>query len=117
MDTLILSGDHAVDGRGLPIAVTGIRELVQRAMIRLAVKKGSFAPDPGLGSELFRLGSKSGETRDRVALSYVQEALAPIRELRVESVRCKQPDLQRLIVEVGLAAEAGRYTLEVPLYE
>lgn len=117
MDTLIASGDHAVDGRGLPVAVDGIRELVQRAMIRLAVKKGSFALDPGLGSELYRLGGERRDTRDRVALSYVQEALAPLKELRVEAVRCRQPDSQRLTVEVDLAATGpGHYRLEVPLY-
>jgi hypothetical protein len=115
VDTVIATGTHAVDGRGLPVAVTGVRERLQRALIRLAVPKGRFALDTALGSELHRLAGCPPQNRDRTALAYVQEALAPIRELRVLGASCQMRDEQSLLVQVELADSGGEkiYTLEV----
>jgi hypothetical protein len=115
VDTLIVAGTHAVDGRGLPVVVTGVRERLQRALIRLIVPKGRFALDPSLGSELHRLTACPAQNRDRTALAYVQEALAPIRELRVLGAACQMRDEETLLVRVELADSGGEkiYTLEV----
>ena len=53
MDTAIKDGDFQTNGSGLPVRISGVRELLQRAVFRLTVKKGSFFYDQQLGSRLY----------------------------------------------------------------
>ena len=112
MDTLLKAGTHSVDGRGIPVTLTGHRELLQQAMIRMTIQKGRFALDTELGSELYKLAGCVQSVRDKVAAAYVQEALSPLRTVRVEDVTCRfnAPDV--LMVMVTLAVDAVRYALE-----
>lgn len=113
MDTLLVSGDHYTDARGLPVALEGSRELVQRVLIRLQVRKGSFALDPSLGSELYRLRRSADEQNNRVAMGYVQEALADMPEVSVYGVTCTPTGLDELLVEVELSLSGEEALLEV----
>ena len=75
MDTAICSGDFLLDGRGRPVVISGMQEILQRALIRLTVQKGSFIYDPELGSRLFTLKSTSGDLQKQ-ATNLVREALS-----------------------------------------
>lgn len=55
MDALLIDGGHLCDSLGSPVMVGGERELLQRAAIRLAVRRGSLPHDPAFGSTLHRL--------------------------------------------------------------
>lgn len=115
MDTLLAGGDHHRDSRGLPLAITGEREIIQRALIRLTVRRGSFPQDPALGSELHRLrGAKTG-TLAQLALSYVQDALAPMREVCVTRVGATRTGRDTLRVEAVLTQNGTAYPLEVEI--
>jgi len=113
MDTMLANGDHAVDGRGIPISVTGTREIIQRALIRLGTKKGTFKYDLEFGSELFKLSRYSSGERDRVAMSFVKEALAPVRGFQVEAVSCtlREGDIMEINIDAVINGES--YSLEV----
>lgn len=113
MDTLLVNGDHGLDSRGLPAVVTGDRELIQRALVRLSVRKGSLGGAPTLGSELHRLRGARAEHLDRLALSYVQEALAAMAGVTVESVAVRREDRDEMAVEVAVGIGANHYRLEV----
>ena len=113
MDTLLVQGDHYTDARGLPLAITGEQELIQRALIRLQVKKGSFSLDRSLGSELYKLRHSGSKINNRLAMSYVQEALADMQGVQVRSVSCEPTGLDTLLVTVKLAAAGEDVTLEV----
>lgn len=113
MDTLLSGGDHAIDGRGIPVTVADEHEIIQQSLIRLSVKKGAFGLDPELGSELFKLSRYNGETRNRVALSYVREALAPVSGIRVESVSCEIPEAGVLKLKIDAVIGGKPYLLEV----
>ncbi len=56
-----------------------VRLLLERALLRLRVRRGSFALDPSLGSRLHRLPRAGDARRDALALEYAREALAPRR--------------------------------------
>ena len=56
MDLLLHNGDLLPGADGEPLTVTGLAELRQRVMIRLCSRRSGFAPYPGLGSDLYRLG-------------------------------------------------------------
>ena len=114
MDTLLAFGDHKTDGCGLPVVLTGAQEIIQRALIRLSVKKGSFAPDPALGSELHRLRPGTGQETNRTALSYAQEALAPLgARVLVLAAQCSVPEPEKLLIKLRIAVDNEPYQLEV----
>jgi len=109
MDTLLKNMDHAVDESGHPVTITGTRALIQRLLIRLSVRRGSFAPSPDLGSELYKLpAALGGEERDRLALHYAQEALLPEGAL-VERARCSpvkgRPDSLAIALTIKLCGQ------------
>lgn len=112
MDTLLVGGDHCTDARGLPIKIDGDRETVQRALIRLSVRRGALPAEPGLGSELYKLRGARGELLDRLALSYVQEALAPMAGVSVEKVGVERSG-EGMTVAVVIGCRQGSYRLEV----
>lgn len=114
IDTLIVNGDHSVDHRGIPVTLTGERELIQRALFRLTVRKGSFQEDPSFGSELFKLGGIIGGDLARMAQSYAQEALLPMPEVGVSGVSLeRRGELLRLHISLSIAQ--NQYQLEVDI--
>ncbi len=113
MDTLLENGTHALDERGLPITITGLRALIQRLLIRLSVRKGSFLPDPSLGSELYRLPCSAGEQNNRLALHYAQQALLQEPGAKVEQAVCRLMEEGSLAVSVTVKIDDHSYPLEV----
>ena len=114
MDTLLENMDHARGPGGMPQLITGKRALIQRLLIRLSVRKGSFLPDPDLGSELYKLPARDPALRDRLALHWAQEALLP-EGVTVKSASCRITAPETLSLSVTAEAGGERYPLEVSL--
>lgn len=108
MDALLIDGGHLCDSLGSPIMVGGERELLQRAAIRLAVRRGSLPHDPAFGSTLHRLDTDGpAGTRDA-------RALAPLPQFEVRAAACAwEPGARRLTVRITLALAGRDYQLEV----
>ncbi|MBE6833438.1 histidine kinase [Faecalispora sporosphaeroides] len=87
MDTRLDGGDFAVGANGLPGSVGGREELLQRALIRLTVPRGSFSYDPELGGRLHTLVLSGADLSAR-ARELVEEALAAMPGVSVEQVAC-----------------------------
>ena len=85
MDTAINKGDFLLDSSGLPISISGVQEILQRAIIRLTVRKGSFVYDTDLGSNLYKLKAGSANIKSE-ALNMLKEALKPMSNIFVENV-------------------------------
>lgn len=115
MDTLLYNGQHQYNNQGSPVMVGGVQELMQRAMIRLIVPRGSFPDDPGFGSRLRSIpAAGSAALRNSQALAFVREALLPIREIAVQGVQCAfQPDSQRMHIRLLLTTAGESSKVEV----
>ena len=115
MDALLIDGGHLCDSLGSPIMVGGERELLQRAAIRLAVRRGSLPHDPAFGSTLHRLDTDGpAGARDARALAAARLALAPLPQFEVRAAECAwEPGARRLTVRVTLALAGRDYQLEV----
>ena len=86
MDALLIDGGHLCDSLGSPVMVGGERELLQRAAIRLAVRRGSLPHDPAFGSTLHRLDADGpAGARDARALADARLALAPLPQFEVRA--------------------------------
>lgn len=85
MDTALYNGDFLLDSRKIPVEISGVQELLQRALIRLTVKKGSFIYDQSLGSRLYTLKAGSGNMQ-RQAEELVREALFDMKEISTDRV-------------------------------
>ena len=112
MDLLIQEADIALDARGRPTEISGVDELLQRALIRLIVKKGTFAYDSGLGSRLYTLRAGGQDVRGE-AEAMVREALAEMSELTVEGVETEAAGSDRLSIRVRLAVNGSDREWEV----
>lgn len=88
MDTAISNGDFIRDSKGYPVELTGYDELLQRVLMRLMIKKGSFIYDTSLGSRLYTLKATQSNVKEH-ALSLVREALININEVVVDDVNTK----------------------------
>lgn len=85
MDTALSNGDFLKDSRNLPLQISGMQEILQRVLIRLNVKKGSFIYDQELGCRLYTLSANTKNLKEK-AKSMVIEALRPMNEVLVEDV-------------------------------
>lgn len=95
MDNLLANGDMVLNHCGDVQSVDGLKEIIQRVLIRLTVRKGNFPYDPQLGSELYHLDLHS--TDDFTLLSIVREALAPIDEVVVTGVEKSVDQKQQIL--------------------
>lgn len=86
MDTALSNGDFLVNSRGRPISISGVQEILQRVLITLSVRKGSFIYDLNLGSDLYKLKFINTNLQYKAFL-IVREALLNIPEVKVENVK------------------------------
>lgn len=114
MDTLLRRGDFAVNANGLPMAISGRAELLQRAEIRLRMRRGSFSYDSSLGSRLYTL-VLSGNDLDVRARELTEEALTTLPGVTVQKVRCTALGGNRARLWVVLSTSYGDDTLEMEL--
>lgn len=77
-------GDYVPDGVGGLRRAEGREALLQRVMLRLTARRGSFPFLPELGSRLHQLGKVPSAQRQAAAAQYAAEALAD-EALTVES--------------------------------
>lgn len=107
MDFRINNGDAVIDSAGKADSITGADELLQRAYICIAVKKGSFIYNRELGSEIYLLDKKDERLADKLFL-VMNEALincrgveAEIKEINGDNVTvrlvCGEKTLERVI--------------------
>ena len=66
MEVMLLDGDIALDRQGSPRMVEGDLAVLQRAALRLCVRRGSHPADPQFGSRLHRLRAAYDPGRDRL---------------------------------------------------
>lgn len=76
MALILREGDYVPDGKGSFQRAEGAREVLERALWKLSVRRGSFPFLPELGSRLHLLGRAPQREREALAGQYVREALA-----------------------------------------
>ncbi len=113
MDTALKNGDFCLGTTGKPFLISGAKEILQRALIRLTVKKGSFIYDKNLGSRLYTLKSSTGNLKNTASI-LVNEALADMKEVKVDSVDVSFADsAENLRISVNLSIDKNKEELEV----
>lgn len=117
MDTAIKDGDFKTNENGLPVQISGVQELLQQAMFRLVVKKGSFFYDQQLGSRLYTLKGSYGnrEILSENAMQMVREALRPMPRVTPFKVQARLTGPDQLSLTVALLADRQKTELEVLL--
>lgn len=86
MELKLRGGDYVVDGVGGEQRAEGAEALVERALFRLSVRRGSFPFLPALGSDLHLLAREKPSQRLAAARQYIAAALAEETALTVEDV-------------------------------
>ena len=86
MELKLRDGKYTLSAAGLPQTVSGAEELLQRALMRLAARRGAFWPDVTYGSRLYTLGRLKAVQRDAAARMFVTEALENEPDITVRDV-------------------------------
>lgn len=84
MELKLRDGDYIPDGVGGLLRIEGREALLQRVLLRLTARRGSFPFLPELGSRLHQLGKVPPAQRQAAAAQYAAEALED-EALTVES--------------------------------
>lgn len=110
MTTKLLDGDFATNKYGHLLPAVGSDEIIERALIRLRVKKGSFVFNKELGSELHLLDLNS--TDENQLMAVVCDALSPIQEVQVTEVkRLISKDADSLSLSIDLLINQNKSTI------
>lgn len=107
MELKIRNGDYIADGIGGERRADGAEALLERALFRLSVRRGSFPFLPELGSELYRLGHEKPSARAAAAKLYTAAALA------VEDVELTERGDGVMALRVLLTADGESAALEM----
>ena len=113
----ILPGDvykrQMVMGRnGDPEMISGLKELIQRVMLRLSVKRGGFPYNQQLGSRLAQLDLN--QTDEFTLLAAVREALADLEEVTVSGIeKTLDRETQTLYLTVYLVVNGREAIVEL----
>lgn len=115
MELKLRSGAYVLSAAGLPETVRGAEEILQRALMRLSARRGSFAPAPDYGSRLYTLGALKPSQRPAAARLFVSEALAGEKGVGIEDVTYipGTGNTATVAVELSLGGQAAEITLEV----
>jgi len=86
MELKLKDGSYVTDERGVLRSLNPEEAAVQRALMRIAARRGGFAADPEYGSRLYTLGSTKPSQRAAAARQHVMQALASEREVTLEAL-------------------------------
>lgn len=113
MELKIRDGQYVAGASGNLESVDGAAETVQRVLMRLAARRGGFAPAPEFGSRLHTLCRLKPGERAAAARQFVREALAEETEVSVEQVAYLPGADGEAAVEVTLAVGGVETRLSV----
>ena len=115
MDTLLKNGDFVKNAFGHPVTVEGYNEILQRVLIRLAVKRGSFILDKYLGSNLYMISNGNRVTAESEAVLYAREALMDMVNVQVLSANVQLSDLDtaNVLVKVKILNNIAEIIVEL----
>ena len=115
MELKLRNGAYLLSAAGGFQTVSGTEELAQRALMRLAARRGGFPPLPDYGSRLHTLCRLKSAERSAAARQYVVEALSPEPEITVGKVEYLPgaDDSARLRIELICGGQNVSATLTV----
>lgn len=101
MDVLLKNGDVALTPSGESVYVSGIDEMVQKAVLCAKIRKGSFIYNKNLGSELRTVDPESMVAVNTAEL-LLKEAMTDVRgcRLRVVSLSLVQDNKYQATIEL-----------------
>lgn len=112
MDHRLVNGDLVYDGSGDLKMLRGLEELLERAMRRFRLRRGSFACNPNLGSRLYMLDLH--QVQQSTILAVLKEALEGLSEVSVLSVeKVEETADQNLKLEIVLVVNGEQAVVEL----
>lgn len=107
MDTALENGDFKLNSKGYPVMIDSYEEILQRIIIRLICKKGSYVYNRDLGSEFYKIkmGNISRNNIEKQAIDYAKKALKDMKNVNVVSVKaesCKMGEQLRLSFKISV---------------
>lgn len=90
MELKLTDGKYTLGTYLAPVELEELDELLQRVIMKLKVRRGTFLPQPDYGSRLHLLSRTKPSNRETAARQYVLEALADETELELSALELSQ---------------------------
>ena len=110
LDTALTpDGDFLLRSNGLPIKISDVKEILQKLLIKLTTRKGSFIYDENFGSNLYKLRdiTLNSETLKKEAEIIIKENLydipqAKFKDLSLEILGNEEKSIQfNILLEIN----------------
>lgn len=111
MDIALKNGDFALNSSGKVYSISAMEETIQRCMVLLKVKQGSFSYNRKLGSNIHLLKVSDKNLFGNATL-LVKEALAPLVQVKVEKVETEIVE-DKIILNIEISAYGEKAKIEV----
>lgn len=107
-------GDYIPGGNGGFDTVSGVEEVLQRALFKMTARRGKFPLLPRLGSRLYTLAQETRKNRQSAAEQYIAEALEDESELEIKNVLLSESgDKLDITVMLGYYGDVYPLSIEV----
>lgn len=107
MNLKVLNGEIISDSKGMPVALAGIDDCLQKAQFALTAKRGDFTYERSFGSEIFKIDDL---TEDRI-VSYANEVLI---EMNMKAVSAS---VEERIIQIKVKTAYGIGNINLNLEE
>lgn len=96
-------------------SVDGGQELLQRVLMKLKTRRGSFLPEPEYGSRLYELAAMKPSQRESAAKQYIAEALADETGLSMETLTLSEGTQGELLLEMRFSHNGQGITAQTTI--
>lgn len=114
MDSKLENMDLVLDAAGSPVSVTGMEELLQRAVLRMTIPKNTFVYNRDLGCTAGEILLSQNKSLESIEMR-MNEALASIDGIWVKIIRAEQ-EVNRIRVTAAVQYKEKTVGKEVILY-
>ena len=116
MELKLENGRYVPAPDGYPATVAGVYELAQRITMKLAARRGAFAPMPNYGSRLYTLPKLPPAARPAALRRFIAEALADESGVTLQSADIAG-DNGTMRLTLRFSANAAELTVELGMEE
>lgn len=116
MELELQNGRYTPAANGMLREVSGVNELAQRITMKLAARRGAFAPMPNYGSRIYTILKVPPHERETKLREFIYEALRDEQGVKLTKITLST-EAQTLKIWLDFACSTGDFAIELTAQE
>ena len=116
MELELKNGHYTPAANGMFREVSGVYELAQRITMKLAARRGAFAPMPNYGSRIYTILKVPSYDREARLREFIYEALSDEQGVKLTNITLST-EAQTLKIWLDFACREGEFAIELTAQE